>query len=769
MGDQKLKAATPLLDLLGDEWRTQLGQVLRHIPSTTHTLAPAPRTDSGTARLFHDDQLPRVVNDFAIAVADPVQVVETEAVRVVVILRLYAVAFDRSTGMTRIACLADTGESLIPYMQLRAQVRLLNSPHGKHWTFHWLKNWCQRHGFAWETQAQRSDLQRAARRLNYLAMRSLDLRAMRRMIASALNYDPTHWRRAVRLASAAHRVPTCHDYNDALRLARPLEMLESEAPNLMAAWFALAREQQIDADLEPKAALKKWVRGTGASARAWRSLAASPSRVWMSRARHAKSAAFRHLGETALLIDRFETSVPVPLRIVNAATARLDRSIDQTERMQGARARHYASALRAAKWAIENDAWPRFVKEFDAVDLWFDLQKPQLDKLQRKRGWQWLVRKASAWAEKERRWRWLRVIGRATIPSLYLAGYEFKAVRDSFELWEAGCQLRNCLGQERTMMIAQRGRSLFVLAKRASDGRAVAVLQIWSERKGSALCVRRANGFANGPLPASIAVLVKHVVAHFEALRVHRPPRSPQSPPKSRPSTAGESNVGASANCTDSKTDVALQRLTARTGFQMSPTDPMRAAAAQMEICLTMMLCESKRLDSRAATTETQKLISRLQKSAKGPIVQSRRERKWLGQWQQNLAFVPGRSPTNSLDTPQQWPARKRELEDLLLGGTEGLRTLVNALEQAYGGKLRVLSADIASGGVGSLSGPALLIDSIGTQFESPGLGMVNNTTEPRALVLCRVIGTLLNVDRVGAIHLGHFKKLKVVWHREAT
>ena len=94
---------------------------------------------------------------------------------------------------------------------------------------------------------------------------------------------------------------------------------------------------------------------------------------------------------------------------------------------------------------------------------------------------------------------------------------------------------------------------------------------------------------------------------------------------------------------------------------------------------------------------------------------------------------------------------------------------LMGAFEEAYCGKLRVLSADVTSGMVGGQIGPALLIDSLGTHFESPGLGMVNNTTEPRVLALCGVIGTILNVDRVGAIHLGHFKKLKVVWHRQAT
>ena len=619
-----------MLDLPRDEWHALLSQVLHHLPITTHSLELNAQEQIGAERPFHLDELPRALSDLAAAVADPVQVLETEALRVVVVLRLYAVAFDRSTGATRVATLLDTGESLVPNTQLRdAQVRLLNSPHGKHWALHWLQNWCRRNGFACKTQAQKSELQRAARRLGYMAMRTLDLRAMRRAIASELNYDPTHWRRAVRLASAAHRAPTCHDYNDALRFARWLDPLEREAPNLMVPWFELAREEQIDLELEPKAALKKWVRATGASARAWRSLAASPSRVWMARARHVKCAAQRHLAETALLIDRFETSVPVPLRIVNAATARLDQLVDQTERLQKTRGGHYSSALRAAKWAIENDAWPRFVQEFDAVDMWFDLKAPQLDKLQKRRGWQWLVRTARTWANKESRRRSSQELPNASLPALSLAGYAFRAARDSFELWEAGRQLRNCLGEEKTMRFAQKGRSLLVLATRESDDRIVATLQLRSEPQDPGLQIRRANGFANGPLPAPIAALLKQVVAHFEALRVcglaslalSPPSRSHRAPGvKTAPSTACESSVAESPHCAGSETKKALQNLAARTGFQMAPDDPMRPAAAQMELAFTKMLRELyKREYLDKVATETQELIARLQRSVGGP------------------------------------------------------------------------------------------------------------------------------------------------------
>lgn len=150
-------------------------------------------------------------------------------------------------------------------------------------------------------------------------------------------------------------------------------------------------------------------------------------------------------------------------------------------------------------------------------------------------------------------------------------------------------------------------------------------------------------------------------------------------------------------------------------------------------------------------------------------IVQSRRERRAYARWEQNLALVPGPSPTNPLDTSEQRDARTKELERLLVPGTEGLRMLVDALEQAYGSKLRVLSADVMSGIVDGQIGPALLIDSIGTDFESSGKGMVNNTSEERALAVCSVIGAILNTERVGALHGGHFKKLKVVWRRQPT
>ena len=50
----------------------------------------------GAAQLFHRDELSRAMGDLTHAVADPVRIIETDRLRVVVVLKLYAVAFDRS-------------------------------------------------------------------------------------------------------------------------------------------------------------------------------------------------------------------------------------------------------------------------------------------------------------------------------------------------------------------------------------------------------------------------------------------------------------------------------------------------------------------------------------------------------------------------------------------------------------------------------------------------------------------------------------------------
>lgn len=522
-----------ILDLPEDEWCRRLDALLAQLPPAT----PNPTAPTGDAAVdFLRRPLPRpVLDDLAAAMASPVQVVADGDWRAVVVLRVYVAVVERRTGLVRPALLRDGGR-LTCIAPPEPGVRLLHSPQGSDWPHYWLRAWCWRQG----ATAAPGELLRAfadtAPALWRHACRRLDLRAMRRQVAAAMDYQPAAWRRAVRLAHALNRGPVHRHYNVALRFAGQLDLLEREAPNLMAPWLVLACDGALDPRREPKAALKQWVRGTGASSRAWKSLAASPTRVWAAWPKRRDIAGGPSLPETVQVVDRCATAEPVPLPVVRALTGRLDPLVWLSDERMG----HYPFAVRAAAEALSDGRWPQFVEELDAVDTWFDHERPLLDKLQRRRGWPWLVRKARAWAEMRRRQELAREPLIPELPPLATGGHVFAAARTPFDLWNAGRLLRNCLGTHSYQRAQGHSWCLLVLATRRADGRLRAAVALSEAGEGGALGVVNAHGFANGPCPREVRQLLPRVAEHFDRLRRDRllpwriAGRRPAAPPLAR-------------------------------------------------------------------------------------------------------------------------------------------------------------------------------------------------------------------------------------------
>ncbi len=491
----------------------------------TDMLDRLPRT-AGAAEDSHDEdatahllaRLPkRVFDDLAADVADPVQLVRSHGFRTIVVLHIYAVVFELDTGFARAALLHDDGHKVTAIPSPTPSVRLVHSPRGHHWLRCWLKRWCLRQGYPIDGGNAAHALDCAARKAWRRACRRFDLRAMRRTIAAAMDYHPVHWGRAVQFTHAAADDSALVDYNLAIRLAPQLDALQREAPNLMGPWFALARDGFLRTDTEPKAALKRYVCSRVGGERTWRALAASPARVWTTWTSRSRRAASTAIDDTAELVKQFASSEAVPPQLMRALTRRLDPTVSLVKRIREGRCRHYPFALRAAKAAIAGGTWPRFLAELDEVDAWFDLEPPALDKLQRRRGWHWLARKARAWAEMQRlRHRASEALA-PELPPLVLAGYEFSAATTPFHLWMAGRELRNCLGMPSWSRWIADGEALLVIARRSHDARAVAAIELREGRPGSALRVERALGFANGPAPLEVARLLPRVALHFNA------------------------------------------------------------------------------------------------------------------------------------------------------------------------------------------------------------------------------------------------------------
>ena len=122
----------------------------------------------------------------------------------------------------------------------------------------------------------------------------------------------------------------------------------------------------------------------------------------------------------------------------------------------------------------------------------------------------------------------------------------------------------------------------------------------------------------------------------------------------------------------------------------------------------------------------------------------------------------------NRLQSLEDRKARCAEMRALLEAGEPEHGSLVRAIEGAYGRRLKVLIAEVRNGGgIDGVTAPALLIDSLGTAFDGGCHAMVNATTRERLLHICRAVGDELGVDWVGAMHVGHFRMLEVVWWRD--
>ena len=500
-----------ILDLPDDEWCRRLDALLAQLPPA----APNAHAPVGQAAVdFLRRPLPQpVLDDLAAAVASPVQVVADEHWRAVVVMRFHAVVVELRSGLVRAALLRDDGR-LTTIARPEPGIRLLHSPQGRDWPHHWLRAWCWRQGATADPADLLEEVSDAARLLWRRARRDLDLRAMRRKVAAAMDYQPTAWRRAVRVAHAVDRDPDHRHYNVAIRFAGQLDLLEREAPNLMAPWVALACDGAIDPHREPKAALKQWVRKIAGSSRAWKSLAASPARVWTVWSKRGSPRPIGPLGMTVLLVDSCATAEPIPLPVMRALIERFAPLVSVIHE----RIAFYPLAARAGAEASTSEAWSTFIDELDAVDAWFDAEELVLDKLQWRRGWPWLVRKARAWAEMRRRQEQSREALIPALPPLEAGGYVFTAAHTPFDLWNAGRLLRNCLGCSSYRTIQGHSNSLVVLATRSVDGRLRAAIKLFQPADGSPLQAMHALGFANGQCPSEVRRLLPRVAEHFDRL-----------------------------------------------------------------------------------------------------------------------------------------------------------------------------------------------------------------------------------------------------------
>lgn len=135
---------------------------------------------------------------------------------------------------------------------------------------------------------------------------------------------------------------------------------------------------------------------------------------------------------------------------------------------------------------------------------WVRAVQPQPDKLQRRAGWGWLVRKARAW---NRRQTLLRHTGAREWPSVLehfeADGLRASAIRTLEELIDEGTAFHNCLG--RLAAECQSGEATFFVVRRTRTNERIAVAAVaWHDRLGAWIL-----GNVKGPANSEVSPVVR--------------------------------------------------------------------------------------------------------------------------------------------------------------------------------------------------------------------------------------------------------------------
>lgn len=500
---------TPLLQLPEREWHARLDCVLKQLPQTKSN--PAAPTGQAALRCLAF-VLPRaLLADFDAACAEPVATMETADWRVVIVLRCCAVVIERATGLLRTAMLHSEGA--LRSLPGASTVKLLHKPDTSELILHWLRAWCCQQGATIDPQSIPTALRVGARTL---ARRLHSEPALHSAIFEAISYQPQALDRARALAKALGQTPDHTHYNATLAHPRHLALLTAEAPAMVLPWLTLVREGTVDPAREPKAALKRWVCSITGGKRVWRSLAASPTEVWTVWTRRGGAAAGEALAATVRVVAACATAEPIPTHFLEAVVSRWVNPPSVTE----SRLAYLPIALRAAPSAPSHwMRWLTFTRELDDIDAWFATAQPRLDKPQRRSGWAGLLSKAHAWDAEQRRQREHREPLLPDLPPVEVGGYVFRTVCTPLALWNAGQQMRNCLGSDHFVMDFARTCALLLLAARAADKRPQAVIELALLEDGVGWQPRETAGFAGTAVPAEIMALLPTAIAHFERVR----------------------------------------------------------------------------------------------------------------------------------------------------------------------------------------------------------------------------------------------------------
>lgn len=296
----------------------------------------------------------------------------------------------------------------------------------------------------------REDLRTYARdlfaHLRRRLVRNADLRWMRRRVAAALALDADAVRIArrvieVRAAGAAGRMSA---YNAVVRHLQAFKMLERELPQAIPLYAAFVERQDFPRHGEPAQALRAFLRLHDLSPRLWRLIASAGPRL-------ALPLRDFYIGDAGTaMLDYLRIADALGLRREPPAWlmwAILSRVGNPASRYQAhwPELRRVASLFgHAARVCV--DVRPAPVDDLPHVLEWLAEERPQLDKLQRRAGWLWLVGRAREWMALRRLEIEAEAVSWSTpFVRMPMGAYEMVALRSVRELWDEARAMHHCV------------------------------------------------------------------------------------------------------------------------------------------------------------------------------------------------------------------------------------------------------------------------------------------------------------------------------------
>lgn len=339
--------------------------------------------------------------------------------------------------------------------------------------------------------------------------RHADLRQMRHRIARELGVD----RRVVAVAERVQLlspVPgfvSVGAYNRVLRHRAAFDKLQREAPNLVPVFGALCDEKGFEAHGEPTARLKRFlINEADLTPRTWRLIAHSDGRLLKP-------------------LSEFYTGCPAQATLAHLSLLGVLGVSPRTPRWAvrrilggwGDHGNRWESYVMDA-WVREL-AWQHVLRaleyfavvpadveaQFDLVRRWLmrDDDIEVFDKPQRAAGWQWLVRKASAWARRVELQLRDREPWHTWTETVQLQPWTLRPLNSPLQLWEEALAMHHCADIHESRC---RGGEE-VLFSVTQDGRRVATASI--EADGSGWRLGQVKGFANRSAPPALVAAIK--------------------------------------------------------------------------------------------------------------------------------------------------------------------------------------------------------------------------------------------------------------------